>query len=149
MLKCVLSEKPSTDLTLNKLSAAGPRVRLNSGFRVLGILCCPGCQSHTRMCIHTAFPSSCAPVGAHQPKQGYQMVWVAWHQQQGALISLVIGVFLWHPQSSAVCAISSWMCWLIPQKEKVQAGAKHCKHRCGHTWLQCLGPAPSSPCCAT
>lgn len=52
------------------------------------------------------------------------MVWVPWCQQQGVLISHVIGVFLWHPQSSAVYAISSWMCWLIPQKEKVQAGAK-------------------------
>lgn len=43
---------------------------------------------------------------------------------KGALIGPVIGVFLWHPQSPALYAITSWVSWLIPQEEKVQAGAK-------------------------
>lgn len=68
VLKCVFSQKPSTDLTLTELSPARPRARLTSGFRILGMSCCPGCQPHTRMCIHTSFPSSCVAVGAHQPE---------------------------------------------------------------------------------
>lgn len=70
MLKCVLSEMPSTVLTLTELSPASPRARLNSGFRILGIPCCPGRRPHTRMCIHATFPSSPVAVGAHWPKQG-------------------------------------------------------------------------------
>lgn len=78
------------------------------------------------------------------------MLWVSWCQQQGALIRHVIGVFLWHPQSSAVYAISSWMYWLIPQKEKVQAGAKQLRTQ---VWAH-LAPVPEAvhqapPCCAT
>lgn len=150
VLKCVFSQKPSTDLTLTELSPARPRARLTSGFRILGMSCCPGCQPHTRMCIHTSFPSSCVAVGAHQPEPWAPNGLGSLVPQQGALIRHVIGVFLWHPQSSTVYAISSWMCWLIPQKEKVQTGAKQLQTQ---VWAH-LAPVPGAmhpapPCCAT
>lgn len=122
VLKCVLSEKASTDLTLTELSPARPRARLSSGFRILGIPCCPGCQPHTR--VHTTFPPPVL-LWEHHPKQRAPSNGLgSLVQEQDALIRHVIGVFLRHPQSSATCAISFGMCWLIPQKEKVQAGAK-------------------------
>lgn len=147
VLKCVLSEKPRTDLTLTELSPASPRARLSSGFRILGIPCCPGCQPHTR--IHTTFPPPVL-LWEHQPKQRHhQMVWVPRYKSRMPLSGMLSGCSS-GTHNPLLRVLSPLGCvGSFPRRRKFRLEQNNCKHRCGHSTPDCRawGRAPAG--CAT
>lgn len=128
--ECRLSETPSTDLTLTYRAQGLTQHGLNCLSRgetglqmqLLG----PPVLLATRECVHPCdlplLLCQCRSTSAKT--RGTNLLGFLGASSKGALIRPVIGVFLWHPQSPALYAITSWVSWLIPQKEKVQAGAK-------------------------
>lgn len=116
--ECRLAKTPSTVLTPAR--ALAPRECEHPRDLLLLLLCqCRSTSVTTRATNLFRFPGA---------------------SSEGALIRHVIGVFLWHPQSPAPCAITSWVSWRIPQEEKVQAGAKQQRmevwaHNCLRTAL--------------